>query len=246
MSWCECTKVKRSNCRDGTCAMQWHCQSSPALNPRAGNAPGLLFPPRLSKAGWKLSSSKLPIFFPLTWACRDCDGEARDASSLRDHGASLQLQQGCLTVAGATRRWVDSPLAVAGFPLPRSSDLESVSLLWLFPTHPSHSPDFWMKDFLSMLMKRPSGLCFVADSYTPAQPSMSRAEPESPLLTLLRDSPVSLGCPSWVLPFPGTLLGPHAASPAALAALSLLSCSPSDTNDIFCHFISPPQCCPVS
>lgn len=63
----------------------------------------------------------------------------------------------------------------------------------------------------------------VADSYTPAQPSMSRAESESPLLALLlRDNPTSLGFPSGVWSFPGTLLGPHAASPTSLAALSLL------------------------
>lgn len=56
-------------------------------------------------------------------------------------------------------------------------------------------PRFWMKDFLSMLMKRLGGLWFVVDSYIPAQLSMSRVwVPSAGTLALGYVSGLSLLC----------------------------------------------------
>lgn len=76
-----------------------------------------------------------------------------------------------------------------------------------YPHPPPGSPVSWMENFQSMLMKKLGRLWFVADTHTPAWPSLSREKAASPPpAPLLRDNPMLLGCPCWIWSFPDALL----------------------------------------
>lgn len=102
--------MEHGGCRDRRCTAQWHCPGTHACGSRASDAPGhlYLFVPGGNEPDWSSPQTHQPSSSPCLEPAQFMLLLEREVlPSLRDHRASPQLWQRCLT---ASTGWVSQPL----------------------------------------------------------------------------------------------------------------------------------------